>query len=226
MSEHLAAATRRRAETTRARAHQALRRLDHDGAPITYTAVARAAGVSRALLYRDPELRETIDKLRQHAHLRSTSAGRRTHVTSLPQRAPGQPAQRDQDAARREPCPPGTARREPRRTPGQHMKPSVSDMSPTRNFDNAATGTVPAPDNDQRPHRAPPPPGPRLQEQVQPQTPDAPHRRRAQPMTPTAAGKSQQWPARASGSCARAEGMPRYLQRGATRAAGTGKPYS
>lgn len=67
MSEHLAAATRRRVESTRARARDALRRLDHDGAPVTYTAVAQAAGVSRALLYRDPELRETIDKLRQHA---------------------------------------------------------------------------------------------------------------------------------------------------------------
>ena len=81
MSEHLAAATRRRAQTTRARAHQALRRLDHDGAPITYTAVARAAGVSRALLYRDPELRETIDKLRQHA----TSAPRRPAVERMSQ---------------------------------------------------------------------------------------------------------------------------------------------
>lgn len=66
MSEHLAAATRRRVESTRARARDALRRLDHDGMPVTYTAVAQAAGVSRALLYRDRELRETIDKLRQH----------------------------------------------------------------------------------------------------------------------------------------------------------------
>lgn len=65
MSEHLQAATRRRAEQTRARAREALRRLDHDGTPITYTGVAHAAGVSRALLYRDPELREAISKLRR-----------------------------------------------------------------------------------------------------------------------------------------------------------------
>lgn len=66
MSEHLAAATRRRAEQTRTRAREALRQLDRDGAPVTYTAVARAAGVSRALLYRDPELRDTISNLREH----------------------------------------------------------------------------------------------------------------------------------------------------------------
>lgn len=66
MSEHLTVATRRRAEQTRARAREALRRLDREGAQITYVAVARTAGVSRALLYRDPELRETISKLREH----------------------------------------------------------------------------------------------------------------------------------------------------------------
>lgn len=64
MSTQLAAATRRRAEQTRERARAALRLLDRDGAPITYVAIAKAAGVSRALLYRDPELRDAINKLR------------------------------------------------------------------------------------------------------------------------------------------------------------------
>lgn len=64
MNEHLTLATRRRVEQTRARARKAIRRLDRAGAPITYTAVARAAGVSRALLYRDTELRQTISRLR------------------------------------------------------------------------------------------------------------------------------------------------------------------
>lgn len=67
MNAHLTAATRRRAEQTRDRARAALRRLDSEGAPITYAAVARTAGVSRALLYRDPELRDSIDKLRDRA---------------------------------------------------------------------------------------------------------------------------------------------------------------
>ena len=87
MSTHLAAATRRRAEQTRTRARAALRRLDRDGAPITYVAVAEAAGVSRALLYRDPELREAINKLRD------------LQPTSLPRQPAAQlmsPASRDE----------------------------------------------------------------------------------------------------------------------------------
>ena len=70
----LATATQTRAETTRARARAALQRLDHDGAPITVTAVANAAQVSRTLLYRDPALRAEIDRLRT----RDTTATVRT----------------------------------------------------------------------------------------------------------------------------------------------------
>ena len=47
----LAAATRRRAESTRQRARIALQDLDRAGAPITYASVAHAAGISRSLLY-------------------------------------------------------------------------------------------------------------------------------------------------------------------------------
>lgn len=86
-TRHLAAATRRRAEQTRSRARDALRRLDRQGTAITYAAVARAAGVSRALLYRDPELRETINKLRDHSP--ATTAAR-------------QPAAQQMSAASRE----------------------------------------------------------------------------------------------------------------------------
>lgn len=63
---HLTAATRRRVTDTRDRATAALRRLDHEGAAINYVTVATAAGVSRSLLYRDPELREEINRLRNH----------------------------------------------------------------------------------------------------------------------------------------------------------------
>lgn len=66
-TQHLAAATRRRATDTRARARAALRRLDREGSVINYVTVANAAGVSRALLYRDPELRKEIDHLRDRA---------------------------------------------------------------------------------------------------------------------------------------------------------------
>lgn len=60
----LAAATLRRTQTTRARTREALRRLDRDGHPITFAAVADAADVSRSLLYRDPALRCEIEALR------------------------------------------------------------------------------------------------------------------------------------------------------------------
>jgi len=63
----LAAASRRRAESTRHRARAALQNLDRAGTPITYASVAHAAGVSRALLYRDPQLREQINRLRSSA---------------------------------------------------------------------------------------------------------------------------------------------------------------
>jgi hypothetical protein len=70
------------------------------------------------------------------------------------------------------------------------MKPSVRDMSPTRNLDNDATGTDPAPDNDQRPHRAPPPRRPRFPQPSQLPAPHAPHRRRPEPTTPHSTLKS------------------------------------
>lgn len=60
----LHAATRRRASAARTRARAALRRLDQQGAPINYVTVADAGGVSRSLLYRDPDLRAEIDRLR------------------------------------------------------------------------------------------------------------------------------------------------------------------
>lgn len=60
----LAAATQHRVETTRLRARTTLRQLDQDGIPITFAAVATAAGVSRSLLYRDPDLRAEIERLR------------------------------------------------------------------------------------------------------------------------------------------------------------------
>lgn len=60
-SAHLAAAARRRSEQTRARAEQALRELTDSGEPVTVSAVAARARVSRAWLYTQPELRRQID---------------------------------------------------------------------------------------------------------------------------------------------------------------------
>jgi len=62
--ERLANAARRRADDARRRARDAIRRLDRAGEPITFAAVAEAAPVSRAWLYRVPELRSEIERLR------------------------------------------------------------------------------------------------------------------------------------------------------------------
>jgi hypothetical protein len=58
-------AARRRRELTRAKAVQALRELDRTGAPVTFDAVARAAGISRSWLYGEADLRAEIQRLRQ-----------------------------------------------------------------------------------------------------------------------------------------------------------------
>jgi Family of unknown function (DUF6262) len=51
------------------RARQALAELDRRGLSISFQAVATEAGVSRAFLYAQPQLRATIEQLRdQHQH--------------------------------------------------------------------------------------------------------------------------------------------------------------
>jgi hypothetical protein len=59
-SRHLIAAARRRREQTQARARQALQDLTDLGQQISIAAVAARAGVSRAWLYAEPELRQQI----------------------------------------------------------------------------------------------------------------------------------------------------------------------
>jgi len=61
---HIVAASRRRTEQTHHRAAAALRRLDTNGTPVTFEALAREAGVSRSWLYAQPDLRAEITRLR------------------------------------------------------------------------------------------------------------------------------------------------------------------
>lgn len=63
-SRHLVAATQRRSATTRAKAVQAIRRLDATGQPVSVNAVANEAGVSRSWLYTQADLRAEIEQLR------------------------------------------------------------------------------------------------------------------------------------------------------------------
>jgi len=60
----MVAAAHRRHEETRRKAIDALRRLDADGEPVSFVAVARTAAISRAWLYRDADIRAEIERLR------------------------------------------------------------------------------------------------------------------------------------------------------------------
>ena len=70
----LAEAAARRHELTRAKAIQALRELDRAGTPVTFAAVASAAGVSRSWLYTQPDIRDQIQRLRGASNHRPASA--------------------------------------------------------------------------------------------------------------------------------------------------------
>ncbi|MGH3680753.1 MAG: DUF6262 family protein [Natronosporangium sp.] len=63
-SHHLAEAARRRREQTLTRARRALQQLQDGGQPVTIATVAARAGVSRAWLYAETEIRARIDALR------------------------------------------------------------------------------------------------------------------------------------------------------------------
>ncbi|MEA5457249.1 DUF6262 family protein [Sinomonas sp. JGH33] len=61
---HLTATAHRRHELARSKTIRTLRELERAGAPVTFEAVARHAGVSRAFLYAQPDLRADIERLR------------------------------------------------------------------------------------------------------------------------------------------------------------------
>jgi hypothetical protein len=80
-------AAARRHELTRAKAVQALRELDRAGTPVTFAAVARAAGVSRSWLYTQPDISSQIRRLRKATHGAGSAgavpAGQQASSTSL-----------------------------------------------------------------------------------------------------------------------------------------------
>lgn len=63
-SAAMVAAAKERHDATRRRAIGALHHLHDAGEEVSFASVARAAGVSRAWLYRDPQLRAEIDQSR------------------------------------------------------------------------------------------------------------------------------------------------------------------
>lgn len=68
---------------TLARAEDACTQLNAAGQPVTFTAVAAQAGISRASLYRDTALRALIDEHRHHAASARTLTGLADDITAL-----------------------------------------------------------------------------------------------------------------------------------------------
>ena len=66
-SHHLQLAALARHDLAVKRARQAISDLDRAGTPITFTAIADAAHVSRSWLYTETELRDAITRLRHTA---------------------------------------------------------------------------------------------------------------------------------------------------------------
>ncbi len=80
------AAARNRHELTRAKAVRALRQLSRSANPVTFDAVARAAGVSRSWLYSQADIRSEIERLREAtraAHASPVPASQRSSTASL-----------------------------------------------------------------------------------------------------------------------------------------------
>jgi Family of unknown function (DUF6262) len=65
------------------RAEEACSQLAAAGQPVTFTAVASRAGISRASLYRNPALRALIDEHRHHAAQANTLTGLADDIAAL-----------------------------------------------------------------------------------------------------------------------------------------------
>jgi len=63
-TRYLTQATAERHQETLRKASDAIAHLDSSGQPVNFNAVAAAAGVSRASLYRDPAIRDLISRIR------------------------------------------------------------------------------------------------------------------------------------------------------------------
>ena len=80
----LARAAAARRQDTLSKAAEAIERLDKSGQPVTFSAVAAAARVSRTWLYRNPGTRDLINRLRSEPRsAASTKAAQRATAESL-----------------------------------------------------------------------------------------------------------------------------------------------
>ena len=82
----LARAAAQRHDRTLHAATRAIEELDRAGQPINFSAVAQRAGVSRAWLYRETEIRDLITRLRSGDGRTPTPSAQRASADSLRQR--------------------------------------------------------------------------------------------------------------------------------------------
>jgi hypothetical protein len=68
---------------TTTRAEQACSQLETNGHPVTFTAVAALAHISRATLYRDPALRALVDEHRHRSAEANTLTGLAADISAL-----------------------------------------------------------------------------------------------------------------------------------------------
>ena len=105
----LSEAAARRHELTRAKAVQALRELGRAGAPVTFAAVAQAAGISRSWLYTQPDISDQIRRLRTKAdggRLRRHPRGPAGHRRVAARQAHHRPRPQQAACRRERPAPP------------------------------------------------------------------------------------------------------------------------
>lgn len=129
-SHHLRRAAAARHLNAVGQARAAIDALDRNGTPLTFSAVARTAGVSRSWLYTQSDLRETILRLR-----RVQPRGERVPVRPA-ERATPESLRRRLDASKDEitrlRVENAALREQVARSLGVHRAGLVDDMSPTR----------------------------------------------------------------------------------------------
>lgn len=79
----LSSVTEARVTNTRRKAEAAIRELDKQGWPVTFASVAAAASVSRSWLYREPDIRAEIDRLRTRRGDGTTPSVERASADSI-----------------------------------------------------------------------------------------------------------------------------------------------
>jgi Family of unknown function (DUF6262) len=81
-TEGLKIAQQQRRLETFAKAEAGIKQLLQDGKPITFEAVAEAGNVSRAWLYRQPDLKQRIEDLRHHSPRVQATSGQKASEAS------------------------------------------------------------------------------------------------------------------------------------------------